>query len=442
MNNFDNWIREKTGSQMPAFQPQYWESFQEYRAGQEKVHWINTVAGLLMVLLLLGALTASLKVNQKNDQAPSSDKIAAEIPVDIPDENLSHTTLMDQIANPEATHQYVTPGEGDVNPSSSIENKSLLKTDDLKEVAEKQQSEKNNQSATTPLSQSGFQEIVRSGFSEDFPLDTDDRERFSGRVSLVEMLSGLPIFPLHNGENGPGLNEYMKEYSFYPGPEETKLRWNWHLRGEVLAHPWRAADEKLLTGGFLGVQANVEWNRSWYASLSLGLSHRTGTFGTQVDHPHIVFDFEKHQSGYQIVPTDLFYLQTSVGVGYMCGPWNLFADLGVQQLLQVHGNLNHYELLHSEASEPEFISEKVSSGRIEKSGFKRQVFSLGLGVSCRISDRWTVGLRPTVYLNGLLDKNHNAEFDFSDQRYIPSERSEWAVAEGRFNLGIYLKYNL
>lgn len=228
---------------------------------------------------------------------------------------------------------------------------------------------------------------------------------------------------------------------FFRKSSENKTTHYYSLLASGIFKPGSAGDGHFILGGSVVGEFTVEFNRNWSISSGLGLMWRQGTFGVQMDHPHLIYDFEKTTLGYQLLPQSTVYAQAHLHLGKIYGPWTVYGGASLNYLLGVRGELWSYEY-NRETNPSTVVSEKQSEGWIGREGIKTTAFSLDLGVSCRVATRWTIGLSSAFYPSGLIDENHASEYDLNSNTYSENNNDRWELVENKFHLSINLKYHL
>jgi hypothetical protein len=451
MNKFDRWIREKTDLQKVSYQDEHWDSFASYMAQKNKPN-LWKLTGLLLLLLFLLGIGVVILLGLYPSSGNATDSVAASS-----HENIAiEFTALDL---PEySAYAGPTAGENTFRENIPLSNNNAKQPKDLNGNLTQADLTSDfsyrgtvDDPAYRPQREVTPPEDTRRQFTE-AKIEIDDNQNkesyknYFGETSSLKGESLVEIYllksllkPLAN----PMPNQDFSAdnpFSFRNLSENNTTRY-YSLLASGLFKPGSAGDGHFILGGSVGGEFTVEFNRNWSISSGLGLMWRRGTFGVQMDHPHLIYDFEKTTSGYQLLPQSTVYAQTHLHLGKIYGPWTVYGGATLNYLLGVRGELWSYEY-DGETNPSTVVSEKQSEGWIGKEGIKTTAFSLDLGVSCRVATRWTIGLSSDFYPSGLIDENHASEYDFNSNTYSENKNDRWELVENKFHLSINLKYHL
>jgi len=459
MSKLDNWIKIKLRDQQVSYDPLFWESYKAYESSQSKS--IKTLWVLPAILLFLGGM--GFLFLKDIHEGVSENQVLSEVKVNkgiksALEETQNHNneienhTMLNSIIYSQSTNDNTFLVVGNINSKEKNQESSFAFTHEEGSQFSKNSAALSPNKQGEPIDKKQnpnskrFPDIVAEDIASETVL-AEEEEVFEATVeNIFNNINSHPFY-LSSIMSHLDLVSVMitssKDFS-QPRLQSSKQNRNtkYSLKASTLIYPsGNSAGEKFLGGG-LAFSGQWEYNKKWFWASEIGLNLRKGTYGVQMDHPTIVFGFEKNTSGYQILPTSTWHATSGIRIGRFIGPWSVYGGIGLDHLISVYGNLYQYQIQHEPNGTTNFEGEKISSGKIGKEGFNRWLPNLEIGTHCNLSQQLALGISLNYYPGGIIKKNHHSLYDYRSDNYVHHELNSWNLSENNYHLSIYLKFRI
>ena len=457
MNKLDNWLKSKLEDQKTSYDPIFWEDYKAFESSKNKGVYVFWVFPSL--LLFLSGLTflyfkgeqpttesqlhpsvnvkagfySSLEKISEFDQNVNSNSFSR-----TPSSRQPHTNFILQTTKSNSKEKRLVS-----NHQIILEKHAAISRDYLNRYTDHdiQLPLKNKVSSSPYQVESSVSDI-----SITTSLHTLEDSKSSNELMLKNKNADV-IFLSHKiNQLRMRLPVTVASTDFFSlrpyGPPIENWNASYAIKASSLLYPAVGSSGEQLLGGGIAFGGSWEYKQKWFFAGELGLNYRTGTFGVQIDHPTLVFEFEKSTSGYQILPTSAWYATSMLKAGRLIGPWSIYGGVGFNHLISVNGNLYQYQKNKESSGLPTFEEDKISSGKIGKEGFKYWIPALELGAHCNLTQKWALGVSLNYYPGGFIKKEHQSLYDYRSETYVQHEINNWNLLENNYHFSIYLKFRI
>jgi hypothetical protein len=175
--------------------------------------------------------------------------------------------------------------------------------------------------------------------------------------------------------------------------------WQYYTLARVMLNP---DDGRKVLGGAIGAGGSYNFKRSRFAYADIAYRLVSGTFGaaqqSQVQH----FGFGLSQENFELTPSQLHYINTSIGIGKRWPRHQAYAGLSYQYLLGIRGRLSGSE---KTAFSLDFSSaQTLEEGWLDEKGYRKHILGGVLGYQFALLDKLNIGIEVAYWPDGLSDE--------------------------------------